>query len=190
MISEEHEVNGYVAQAQNDEHRVLVRIHSEINTLIQINSAITKFCEQNKNSTFREQDAFCGTRDHRVVKFVPASEIQDFLTKTFKRFIDIYDNAINQDQIEFSMAYIWLGLISIHPFKNGNGRTAKHYISEKLKEKDYELKSTAELDAFILDENTHQNLTALIKIFKKNIFKHAEFDANDLRHSNVQISIF
>lgn len=139
-------------------------VSNEIDHLIKINSIIL-----NKNSKIRTYDVFCGTRDNRRVTFVPFHEIHDYLSETLKNFLSIYANANSIDKISLAMAYIWLALISIHPFEDGNGRTAKYYIYEKLKENNYEISSFKEIDQLILEENTKENLDNLVRLLKTTI---------------------
>jgi fido (protein-threonine AMPylation protein) len=120
--------------------------------------------------TFRNENVICLAHDGREIKFCEPSEIAGKLGL----FLDNFQKYFDSKNIAQSISLFWLGFISIHPFQDGNGRTGKTFINEKLNNLGLQVKDYSLLDQLLLEGNTKKDLLNLKKTFTKIIINKQE----------------
>ena len=134
-------------------------MHKDINLLISLNRQITG---AKSLHDFRQYDVFCIAGTGEKIRFLPHSLIKISLINLLSK-IDTTHNPIKK------LALYWIGLIAIHPFENGNGRTVKKLIKLKAKEMSLEISNLEQLDSILLTENTEKNIHKITNFIKLNI---------------------
>lgn len=134
-------------------------MNSDINTLIQMNRKIQRLESQ---IDFRDHDVYCIAKNGKRIKFLPHSLIKISLVNLFQK-----SDKMN-DPIQ-KLAILWIGIISIHPFANGNGRTAKMFLKYKAQKLNLYISKIDEIDSILLTEKTSENIDQICKYLEHNI---------------------
>lgn len=140
-------------------------LQNDINQLIRLNQKILNTLSF---SQFRTKPVFCLAKTGQIIKFIAPELISISLIKIIDNFKIQMEK---ENNIAFSMAYFWIGFISIHPFENGNGRTGKEYIRLKLQEYGYALKHPQKLNEILITGNTKIDLKNITTFFSNNLTK-------------------
>jgi fido (protein-threonine AMPylation protein) len=136
---------------------------SQVNRLLLINQKILNY---SGNCGFRNHDVVCLAKTGQTVRFTSPNVLHSQLNLLMENFYSFYEKANNSDSLSAAFSYFWLGFIAIHPFTDGNGRTGKEYISQKIKEKKLPKKNLASLDSILLKGETTKDLQQLRNIFR------------------------
>ena len=134
-------------------------MHNELTHLTSINQRVLKEKEQ---SGFRVDSVKCIANTGQEISFLAPEMIEIALIKLFER-VNKTKDLIN------SMAICWIGLISIHPFSNGNGRTAKEYLKLMASNKDIQFNNLYQIDSILLTEQTNKNISEIENFLNQNI---------------------
>lgn len=123
----------------------------EINSLLRINRQFTK------SSGFRSHNVFCQAATGQKVKFLQYELIEISLIKILEK-VETKLKSNDYNSHLYGLAMLWIGLISIHPFSNGNGRTTKMYLMTRVTRLGYNIESINDIDSILLTSETAQNI--------------------------------
>jgi fido (protein-threonine AMPylation protein) len=137
-------------------------ILKELNHLILLNQRFNSV----EKWQIRQCDVYCED-ETRVFHFAHYKKINQLLLKTLKLFVLSFQRAKSKSEVARSLSLFWLSFISIHPFRDGNGRTAKAYINEKLKLKSFHLNNLSVLDHFSYENLSKETLDAYTELFER-----------------------
>lgn len=118
----------------------------------------------------RSAPAWCVTRDGRAVEFAAPAEIPAALERCLARWRE--DAAAGGDalRLAFAAARFWLAFIAIHPFVDGNGRTARAYLRRELDALGCAIGDFALIDRYLI-EGRPEDLERLAWLFLLSITK-------------------
>ncbi len=114
---------------------------SKVHALLAVN-----FVEQNKLGKYRWQNMYAATPDGKI-EYVAASpsEVEKEMTKLYKDIDLLLKQQLSFEEVFYYAAFIHLIFVKIHPWNDGNGRSArlieKWFIAQKLGEKAWFLQS-------------------------------------------------
>lgn len=100
----------------------------EIERLFHINQSILK----TNTPKLRNKNLFCVTRDGKEICYMAPNQIDTKLDDLMDTVFALCQRSEQCDSLLKSLAVFWLGFVEIHPFEDGNLRTAKEYIRHKL----------------------------------------------------------
>lgn len=100
----------------------------EIERLITINQSVVK----ESKPKFRNENIFCVTRNGKQICYMAPDQIDTKLDDLMDTVFALCQQSEQADSLIKSLAVFWLGFVEIHPFEDGNLRTAKEYIRHKL----------------------------------------------------------
>ncbi len=106
----------------------------------------TNILETSKQGNFRNQNMYVTTDDGRI-EYVAVSpfELPTEMNKWYSDVAYLLQQEMNIEEVFYYAAYLHLVFVKIHPFNDGNGRTArlieKWFIAEKLGGKAWFLQS-------------------------------------------------
>ncbi|MCO5232355.1 MAG: Fic family protein [Chitinophagales bacterium] len=130
--------NAYIFAEQN----VLTRQNiSQAHTLLAVN-----FVEKTKLGKFRTHNMYVATNDGRI-EYVAASpyEVELEMTKLYNDISILLKTDLSIEEVFFYASFIHLVFVKIHPWNDGNGRSArlieKWFLAQKLGEKAWFLQS-------------------------------------------------
>lgn len=112
----------------------------------------------------RHAPAFCVARDGRVVSFVAPEEIEPRLRDALRRWEADRVGAEGPLAVASACAALWLRLIAIHPFVDGNGRAAKAFLLAELEALGYGLAGFELIERHLI-EGRPEDLAALACLF-------------------------
>jgi hypothetical protein len=140
-------------------------VTTEINQLISHNSLILG---HGPECGLRRENVFCIAKTGQKIKFTPHQEVAGSLALLMEQFLELNTHAQTLEEVALSYSYFWLGFIGIHPFMNGNGRTAKAYLIKKAQSQNFEL-NVHGLDGILLKGNLQEDMNQLIQYFITNL---------------------
>ncbi|HRD80297.1 MAG TPA: Fic family protein [Saprospiraceae bacterium] len=114
---------------------------SKIHALLAVN-----FVEQNKLGKYRSHNMYVATPDGKI-EYVAASpyEVEKEMTKLYKDIAVLLQQNLSIQEVFYYASFIHLVFVKIHPWNDGNGRSArlieKWFIAQKLGEKAWFLQS-------------------------------------------------
>jgi Fic family protein len=114
---------------------------------------------------FRTHDVFCVAKTGQKIRFAPHAAIEGSLMLLLEKFIALWQSSQDKAEIARAIAYLWFGLIAIHPFSDGNGRVGKAFVKSKLAEKGFLTIDENALDAILITGQTEQDLKNLTEFF-------------------------
>lgn len=123
----------------------------EINSLLRINRQLTK------SQGFRSHNVFCQAATGQKVKFLQYELIEISLIKLLEKIETKFQSKDYNSHI-YGLAMLWIGLISIHPFSDGNGRTIKLYLISRANKLGHKLQTIEDIDSILLSSETAQNI--------------------------------
>lgn len=112
----------------------------------------------------RTQNMYVTTDDGRI-EYVAVSpyELETEMTKLYSDMAVLLNQKLSVEEVFYYAAYIHLVFVKIHPWNDGNGRSArlleKWFIAQKLGEKAWFLQS--EKNYYLHHQNYYQNLRKL-----------------------------
>lgn len=86
-----------------------------------------------------------------------------------EKFLELWKKSQTSSEVAPAIAYLWFGLIAIHPFSDGNGRMAKAFVKTKLAEKGFITIDENALDAILITGQTEQDLKDLTAFFSSQL---------------------
>lgn len=117
------------------------------------------------NGDFRATEVYSSSAKTNY-RFLKSDLVQEFIVVCLDDFFQLYDIAETKGEVAKSFAYFWQTFISIHPFTNGNGRTAKEYLKLKASEKGL-TGNFDRLDQFSFDSVSEATLKEYCLIFEE-----------------------
>ncbi len=139
-----------------------IAIESQIDHLVLLNSQILNF----KNIGIRNKPVFCKDKQGTEYEFLPPEVVPEALSLVLEDFSGRWEMANSLDTIARLCAQFWLNFISIHPFENGNGRTAESYLVDRLYEKDLELRDVRVFKGYVMGhQSADEDFKNLYKLF-------------------------
>lgn len=144
----------------------------DLNKIILMNASLVQY--KNKIA-LRDEDVCCVRRDGKLAIFGN----KDKVLRSFITYIDLWKNnfgkAQNLKDVARSSAHFWLTFISIHPFEDGNGRTAKKLLEKIVTMKGFKVKSYYFIDRYLFKGDVKEDLFHLENLFV------ASLEKNNLR---------
>lgn len=134
---------------------------SYINELMSINALHL----QTAGSHFRTDEGYCIDRFGREIIFSAPHEIDTRLHHLMAIFASEFRHADSLASLSLAFARVYYGLIAIHPFSNGNYRTACTFIRRRAHEKSYAVGSTDILRKILLEGATAEEMKKLMVAF-------------------------
>lgn len=101
---------------------------------------------------FRKKDVTLIRRDGRLGVFLTHSLIFEEIEKQRNIWIENFSKGLSLPELALACAHFFRNFISIHPFSNGNGRTAKEMLRQLL-----QLNGLAVFDFFLIDRYLFTN---------------------------------
>lgn len=117
---------------------------------------------------FRDEEVFCLSRSGQRVSFCTPDLIAGRLGALLARLDGMLRSANRPEAFAHAMSYAWMGLIAIHPFGDGNGRTSFEYIRRKLRGTPYDVaaKDFPILKRYLIKGEVQRDLHNLTMIFR------------------------
>ncbi|MFT3947896.1 MAG: Fic family protein [Agriterribacter sp.] len=106
----------------------------------------TNFVEKNKLGKFRSHNMYVATPDGRI-EYVAASpyEVETEMNKFFADIAALLNANLSIEEVFFYASFVHLVFVKIHPWNDGNGRSArlieKWFLAQKLGDKAWFLQS-------------------------------------------------
>ncbi|MBI4348894.1 MAG: Fic family protein [Elusimicrobia bacterium] len=115
---------------------------------------------------WRRERAYCVARDGRVVSFVAPELVEPMLGGCLGRWIEEAARRPGLPELARSVARFWLAFVAIHPFVDGNGRTAKAFLRSELERLGYRLLGFDLIDRYLIEGRPadFDRLTALFLV--------------------------
>ncbi len=113
----------------------------------------------------RTHDVFCVAKTGQKIRFPAAAHVPGQLALILERSQQLF----SEKQLVAALSVLWLGLIAVHPFSDGNGRVALAFVEKKAKEFGYTVESAPELQSILLTEDTTENLKNLMSFFSTHL---------------------
>ncbi len=113
----------------------------------------------------RTHDVFCVANTGQKIRFTAAAHVPGQLALILERSNEL----MRERKLVAALSVLWLGLIAVHPFSDGNGRVALAFVEKKAKEQGFSLQSAAELQSILLTEDTTENLKHLMTFFSTHL---------------------
>lgn len=113
---------------------------------------------------WRDRPAWCVTRDGRRVAFAPPAAIDPHLRRCLERWEELAAARPTWKEAAAGAARFWLAFIAIHPFVDGNGRTAKAFLRMGLERLGYRVRGFELIDRLLL-EGRPDDLDRLAALF-------------------------
>jgi Fic family protein len=114
---------------------------SKVHALLAVN-----FVEETKLGKFRTNNMYVSTPDGKI-EYVAASpyEVEQEMTKLYNDIAELLNQKLSIEEVFYFAAFIHLVFVKIHPWNDGNGRSArlieKWFIAQKLGDKAWFLQS-------------------------------------------------
>lgn len=134
----------------------------DINELLRISQKILQYQEA---PGFRTVDVFCVSKTGQKILFAAPEQVQKQLVGLMTNFRDLLSKSHDLGSYAKAFSVFWLGFIAIHPFINGNGRTAKEYLQNKIQESGLALSRMELLDGILLLGDLSRDLSLLQDYF-------------------------
>ncbi len=99
----------------------------------------------------RARPARCVARDGRIVAFAAPGDIPAALRGCVERFHRELSEGTAPLPVAYAAARFWLAFIAIHPFEDGNGRTAKAYLRLALEPVGFSIPDFALVDRYLIE---------------------------------------
>ncbi|MBD66151.1 MAG: hypothetical protein CME62_13145 [Halobacteriovoraceae bacterium] len=128
----------------------------EINRLKLLNQAVLKI--DNEQNLFRTQNMYCLTKSGKQVLYIGPDQIEEKLDTLMETVFTLCQRSEAGEMLIKSLAIFWLGFIEIHPFTDGNERTAKEYIKHKLSIADLPVISMRPLERIKISGDVREDL--------------------------------
>ncbi|MFK8136719.1 MAG: Fic family protein [Bdellovibrionales bacterium] len=125
-----------------------------------IKSIHKSIMSEGANSTYRVEPVYCVSRDNRKIVFTSPELIESKLDSLLGLFNTYLTEVKNTKDLSKVLGIFWVGFISIHPFSDGNGRTAKKIIKSYTG-----LASLNFLDQYLIEGNAKSDIQALSNQF-------------------------
>lgn len=138
----------------------------EINELIRLSGRTLNF---EGPAGFRTVPVVCTARTGQTIRFASPEAIGPQLLGLMNKVRNQLRTNADLESVARAFSIFWLGFIAIHPFINGNGRTAKAYLEKKAGELGFTLKNIHILDQILLLGDTSRDLSLLQIYFKSNL---------------------
>lgn len=142
-----------------------MQVSTELNILSTLNA---RYQNKRDNLSFRKNNVYCLAQSGQKVRFSKPEEIPPLMVAVLEKFITLYKEATNKEELSYALGVFWIGFISIHPFSNGNGRTAKAYLKQKAKEKNYELASEI-LDSILITGKLQDDIRSINQLINEKL---------------------
>ncbi len=117
-------------------------------------------------SGFRTADVYCVDRYGREIHFSPPQKIDDDIFRLMTTFSGEFQSADDISLLCRAFARFYYGFIAVHPFSNGNYRTACTFIQRRAKEKSYNIASLQILRKILLEGAVATEMQKLMTAFK------------------------
>lgn len=115
----------------------------------------------------RTHDVFCVAHTGQKIRFTPFAQVPGQLALILERTQEL----LQEKKLVAALSVLWLGLIAVHPFSDGNGRVALAFVEKKAREHGFTLESTEKLQSILLTEDTSENLKQLMTYFSTHLKK-------------------
>lgn len=125
-----------------------------LNYLVQTNGRVLGKSPQG----LRNSDVFCVTKNNQIVDFLESQWVGPALQKCLENFNKEMEEAEHIKEKIFAISKFWISFIAIHPFTDGNGRTAKSIVRQSLKNAVGIDADPAILDEILLTEDFRKNI--------------------------------
>lgn len=142
-----------------------MQVSAELNILFTLNA---RYQNNADNLSFRKNNVYCLAQNGQKVRFSKPEEIPTLIVAVLEKFVTLYKDANTKEDLSYALSLFWIGFISIHPFSNGNGRTAKAYLRQKAKEKNFELASEM-LDSILLTGKLQDDIQSINQLINEKL---------------------
>lgn len=115
---------------------------------------------------FRSDDGYCIDRFGREIQFAKPEEIDANVHKLIEIFSSEFKSANDLALLSRAFARFYYGFIAIHPFEDGNHRTACIFLQKRADEKSYEITSLNILKKILLEGDVQTEMQKIIMAFK------------------------
>ena len=111
----------------------------------------------------RVQPACCVARDGRLVTFAAPEAIRPFLYKCVEQWLGSTTERPSPRDVAAAAARFWLTFVAVHPFVDGNGRTAKAFLRMELEPLGFAISGFELIDRYLIEGKAGdlENLAAL-----------------------------
>lgn len=118
------------------------------------------------SGAFRRDGVFCIDKFGREVSFYKPEDVDPAIQSLLDIFTVDFAAASDKGSLSLILAKFYYSLIAIHPFPNGNRRTAFAFLEERAQEKSYHLYNVELLQKLLFEGDVQgdmKNLTALFQ---------------------------
>lgn len=145
-----------------EEHR------SQLYSIVALNGFLRKF---SGNLGFRKHGVHCFDASGTPLLFCKPEQIEKATVLCFSRLKKDLNQADDLDSISFALAQFWYGFVLlIHPFEDGNGRTAKQIINRLLKKVEICIPDFSQVEAQTVNEDQEETLSRLARSFRESMY--------------------
>ncbi len=131
-----------------------------LNDLCEINASL-----ETCSGKLRETDVFCIDKYDREIIFDKPDNVLPHIQKLLSVFSQEYREAKTKTEVACALAKFYYGIIVIHPFDNGNRRTAFAFMKKISYEKLYELQSLELLQKILFEGDVNDDMKKLAAVF-------------------------
>jgi len=119
-----------------------------------------------KDNYFRAADGYCIDKSGREISFSAPEEIDASLRRVITVFSDEFESANDLASLSRTFARFYYGFIAVHPFTDGNYRTACTFLQRRAQEKSYEIASLRILKKILLEGAVAAEMQKLMTAFE------------------------
>lgn len=106
------------------------RVEEDMLELRRLNATVLE--HSSEPSPFRTTEVLCVARDGNEIAFCEPQWIDQKLRAILEVASSLLRDATSANATAYAAALLWMGIIAVHPFADGNGRTAFRFIVSRL----------------------------------------------------------
>ena len=123
------------------------------------------------NQGFRIGEVHCIDRKGRAVRFSKPGDVEKDCYRLLSVFSREFQISADLFSLSCVLAKFYLGLIAIHPFRDGNRRTAFAFLEKRANDKGYSTGSLDLLRNILFEGDVAAEMQKLIILFSRIILK-------------------
>ncbi|MFN7112870.1 MAG: Fic family protein [Alphaproteobacteria bacterium] len=125
---------------------------------------------------FRTTEVFCVDKFGRDVTFSKPSDIPLEMDRLMQAFAEEFKNAGDLPSLALCLARFFYVFIAVHPFADGNRRTAFAFLAKRAAEKSYDIQAIDTLRCVLLQGDVAEEMQKLRSLFMVMLKPQAEGD--------------
>jgi len=115
---------------------------------------------------FRRENVFCVDRFGRDISFYKPEDVVPAMQNLMEIFSSEYAAALDCGSLAIVLAKFYYSLIAIHPFSDGNRRTAFAFLEARARDKSYHLRKIELLQKLLFEGDVKGDMKKLTALFQ------------------------